>query len=116
QVCRRPWRDRFGDRGNLVAVSAGVVDEHRRREAVLGPTGAAAEPPFYGVCKCSHDIGRRCARRELTIDLQNPASTEAEIERGAPEPRSIADVKVEPGLVHRREIANLAVENRVDIA
>src|SRR3546814_13012265 len=91
EIDRRPRRDMLIGDHDLVPIAIGVVDERIGSEAALGPSKAAAKPPFYRARIKTDAIAANRAGRPMLDDREVMRSADSEVE---PPSRELATTAV----------------------
>src|SRR3546814_15193434 len=80
EIDRRPRRDMLIGDHDLVPIAIGVVDERIGSEAALGPSKAAAKPPFDRARIKTDEIAAHRAGRQLLDDREDMRAADSEVE------------------------------------
>src|SRR3546814_20476038 len=89
---------------DLVPIAIGVVDERIGSEAALGPSKAAAKPPFDRARITTDEIAAHRAGRQLLDDRAAKRAAHSQVEPPSHHTARIADLAVDAPLMPARAI------------
>src|SRR3546814_19276732 len=96
---------------DLVPIAIGVVDERIGSEAALGPSKAAAKPPFDRARIKTDEIAAHRAGRQLLDDREDMRAADSEVEPSFRALARIAEIEVDALQTIERELRVLLVQH-----